>query len=75
MHHLPTTSLRRPLLAGAATALAFFAGFGSEDDLGKAHRLGPRLLGHESGLGCGKGPPIGEQGRVLGQRAGLVELN
>jgi HlyD family secretion protein len=29
MHHLPTTSLRRPLLAGAATALAFFAGFGT----------------------------------------------
>src|SRR3954462_924328 len=28
MHHLPTTSLRRPLLAGAATALAFFAALG-----------------------------------------------
>jgi HlyD family secretion protein len=29
MHHTPTTSLRRPLLAGTAVALAFFAGFGS----------------------------------------------
>jgi HlyD family secretion protein len=29
MHHTPTTSLRRPLLAGTAVALAFFAGFGT----------------------------------------------
>jgi HlyD family type I secretion membrane fusion protein len=29
MHHRPTTSLRQPLLAGAATALAFFVGFGT----------------------------------------------
>ena len=29
MHAEPTTSLRRPLLAGTAVALAFFAGFGT----------------------------------------------